>query len=74
MLDYIYHMTLKLLYNCILAMKTKVLPYGCGVFIICHKYLTLLNLTSGLSILLHGVISLQDATLCDKINFITNHD
>ena len=71
MLDYINHMTLKLLYNCILAMKTKNLPCGCGVFIICHNYITLLNLTSNLSISLHGVISLQDATLCDKNNFIT---
>ena len=34
-----------------------------------HHYVTLLNLLtpSGLSILLHGLISLPDATSCDKI-------
>ena len=34
-----------------------------------RHYVTLLNLqtTSGFSILLHGIISLPDATSCDKI-------
>ena len=38
-----------------------------------RHYVTLLNLqtTSGLSILLHGVISLADSTSCDKEVFHT---
>ena len=54
MLDSIYHMTLKLLKNHISCVKC---------------YATYLKTASGLSILLHGVISLPDATSCDKEYF-----
>ena len=72
MLDCIYHMTLKLLSNRVFSVKT---------LRFCHIYATLLppsihNLTknlqttSGLLILMHGVISLTDTTYA--INIISN--
>ena len=48
MLDSIYHMTLKLIKNCIFHFPKN------------------LQTTNGLSILLHSVISLPDATSCDN--------
>ena len=69
MLYSIYHMTAKLLLNRVFACKMR---------IFCHytrryykrNYLALQNLktTSGLSILKHDVISLPDATSCDKVS------
>ena len=60
-IDSIYHMTLTLLKNRIFGVKTSRL---------CHLFSsvkwTLLHYTSGLSILLHGVIALPDATPCDN--------
>ena len=52
MLDSIYHMTLKLYKTAFSALK--------------GQEFAIFNATSGVSILLHGVISLPDATLCDK--------
>ena len=68
MLYSIYHMTLKLpLKIAFLAWKHQGLPSFTQRYNGCH-YAMLLNLltTSGLSILLHGVISLPDATSCDN--------
>ena len=67
MLDSIYHMTLKLFWNHIFGVKNvSILPY----VLITLKYFIMLpvnlSTTSGLSILLHGIISLTDATSCDK--------
>ena len=53
MLDYIYHMTLRSLRNHISALKC----YNVSLEAVNHY---------GLLILLHGVISLPDATLCDE--------
>ena len=63
MLDSIYHMTLKLIKTHIFLVKTS------------RFYHLLRNVTmdviafpeNGLSILLHSVISLPDATSCDKL-------
>ena len=71
MLDSIYHMTLKLLKNLIFARKRQ--DFG-NLHVTLKwaslRYVTKINLytttTSCFSILLHGFISLQDATLCDK--------
>ena len=63
MLDSVYHMTLKILRNFIFGVKTS------RVSLILRNVITFpVNLltTSGLSILMHGVISLSDATSCDK--------
>ena len=67
MLDFIYHMTLKLLEIVFFCMRTQRF---------CHIYDTLLGTsihkvtkictTSGLSISMHGVISFPDATSYDK--------
>ena len=53
MLDSIYHMTLKLFQNCIFGIK---------------KDVDIFYATSGLSILMYGVISLPDGTSCGKID------
>ena len=60
MLDSIYHMTLKLIKNHIFGMKRSyiMIPYN-GLH---YAMLRNLQTTSGLPILLHGVISLPDAT------------
>ena len=71
MLDSIYHMTLKLLNKITIGHKNvKIL----SSFTQRHSgrhYVKLLNLspTSGLSILLYGVISLQGVTSCDNYVF-----
>ena len=61
MLDSIYHMTIRLLLNHFFCVK---------MLKICHVYAALLltsfpNVTK-MSILMHGVISLPDATSYDK--------
>ena len=64
MLDSIYHMTLK---NCIFCVKT--LRFSLILRSVIMDVITFpenLLTTSGLSILLYGVISLPDATSCDK--------
>ena len=63
MTDSIYHRTLKLLIDCIFGVKFKILPSFTQHYNERH-YVTLLNLktTSSLSILLHDVISLPEAT------------
>ena len=64
MLDSIYHMTLKLLKN----ENVKISP-SCTHCYNGHHYVSRKSVTtSGISILLHGVISLADATSCDKRN------
>ena len=67
MLDSNYHKTLKLLKNHILGFETKIFQSFTEHYN-GHHYITLLNLliTSGLSILMHGVISLTDRTSCDR--------
>ena len=71
MLDSIYHMTLKILKNCIFGVKTS------RISLILRNVITdattfPVNLlpTCGLSILLHGVISLLDAISCDKTKLL----
>ena len=68
MLDSIYHMALKLIKNRICAVKTS--KFGHFIRNVIMDVITfpkkMLN-TSGLSILLHSGISLQDATSCDKL-------
>ena len=66
MLDFIYHMTLRILWNPISAVETL---YFCHYV---HNVMDVVTLpvnlstgTSGLSILLHGVITLPDATSYD---------
>ena len=61
MLDSIYHMTLKLLLNHVFHKNPTILVYICKVItsVITKCYQNLYT-TSGLSILMHGVISLPD--------------
>ena len=67
MLDSVYHMRLKLLKNHILWRKNvMILPFYETLYWTSLHKVTFLQLTSGLSILLHGVISLPDATSCDN--------
>ena len=63
MLDSIYHMTLKILYNHIFGVKTLMFchPLRNVIMDVITKRTYLLT-TSGLSILLYGVMSLPDAT------------
>ena len=71
MLDSIYHMTLKLLIKSFYWRENvKILPSFTQHYNVRH-YVMLLNLytTSGLSILLHGIISLPDALSCDKYSY-----
>ena len=67
MLDSIYHMALRLLSNLISAVKKL---YFCHYVrnVVMDVITVPVNpkTTSGLSIVLHGVISLSDATLYDK--------
>ena len=71
MLDYFYRMALRLL-----CCKTLYLcHYVRNVFMDVITFPENLQTTSGLSILLHGVISLPDATSCDKsVYFITSSE
>ena len=68
MLDYIYHMILKILKIAFLVRKRQDFP----LFLICNVIMDVITIpenlytTSSLSILLHGVISLPDVTSCDK--------
>ena len=67
MLDSIYHMILKILKNCIFGVKTS--RFSLILSSVIMDVITFpenLQTTSGLSILLHDVISLPDATSCDK--------
>ena len=64
MLDSIYHMTLKLIKNLIFEVNTS---RFCHLF---HKVTKSVNHYSGLSILLHGVISLPRRHV---INIIKSH-
>ena len=66
MLDSIYHMTLRLLWNLISAVKTLYFCYVRNVVMDVITFPVNLYTTSYLSILLHGVISLPDATSYDK--------
>ena len=67
MIDSIYHMTLNYLKIAVLASKHQEFAILYATLYGRH-YVTLLNLytPSGLSILLHGVISLPGVTSCDK--------
>ena len=66
-LDFIYHMTLGLLWNFISAVKTlKFCHYVRNVVMDVINFSENLYTTSGLSLLLHDVISLPDETSCDK--------
>ena len=68
MSDSIYHMTLKTLKNCIFVVKTSRLSLiSSNVIMDVIASPENLYTTSGLSIVLHGVISLSGATLCYKI-------
>ena len=71
MLDSIDHMTLKYLDIAFWHEDFKILPSFTQRYNGCN-FVTLPNLltTSGLSILLHGVISLPDTTSCDKMTFV----
>ena len=63
MLDSIYHMKSKLIKKkCIFGVKTSRFCHLLSKFIMGIIY----KATSSLSILLHGFISLLDATLCNK--------
>ena len=65
--DSIYHMTLRLLWNLIsAAKKLKFCHYVRNVVMDVTMFPENLLTTSGLSILLYGVISLPDATSYDK--------
>ena len=71
MLDSIYHMTLKILKKCIFGVKTS------RISLILRNVITdattfPVNLlpTCGLSVLLHGVISLTEAIPCDKTKIL----
>ena len=73
MLDSIYHMTLKILKNCIFGVKTSRFS-----LILCNVIMDVITLrpenlltTSGLSILLHDVISLPDVTSCNEESYRT---
>ena len=68
MLDSIYHMTLKLLKNLISGMKmSRFLTSFTQRYNGRHVTLqTSLLTTSGLLILLHGIISLPEVTPCDN--------
>ena len=65
MLDSIYHMTLKIAFW---AENVKIPPllYRCNIII------NIILLLSGLSISMHGVISLSDVTSCDKARYSMN--
>ena len=60
MLDSIYHLTLRVLWNLISTVKK--LKYCHYVHNVAMDAITFPKATRGLSILLHGVISLPDAT------------
>ena len=66
MLDSIYHMTSRLLLKSHFCRKNVIILSLCSQR--CYGRVNL-QTTSGLTILLHGVISLPDATSCDKIYF-----
>ena len=61
-LDSIYYMTLRLLWNLISGVKT----YNFVIMYATLLWPVNLKTTGGLSILLHGVISLPDVTSFDK--------
>ena len=69
MLVSIYHMTLKILENCIFGVKTSRFPLSYATLYwtsLCFPKICKPLVSSGLSILLHGFISLPDPTSCDK--------
>ena len=61
MLDFIYHMPLQIFLKSFFG--------GVKMLGLCHKpdVNSLISSPSGLSILMHGIISLPDAMSCDKI-------
>ena len=63
LLDSIYHKTWKYLKSHFWRDNVKILPYFMQIYNGQHYKILL---TGDLSILLHGVISLPDAELCDK--------
>ena len=68
MLDSIYHMAFRLLWNLISGVKTLLLRhYVRNVVMDVIKFPVNRYTTSGLQILLHGVISLPDVTSYDKL-------
>ena len=74
MLDSIYHMTLKLIKNHIFGVKTSRYCHLLrNVIMDIITFSENLQTTSGLLILLHGVISLPDATSNDKWFVITSY-
>ena len=65
MLDSIYHMTLKILTNRIFGVKTSIFS-----LILRNIIMGIITFPeSGLSILLHDIMSLPDATSYDKLEF-----
>ena len=67
MIDYIYNMTLRLLWNLISGVKELIIcQYVSNVVMDVIPFPENLSTTSGLSILMHEVISLQDAMSWDK--------
>ena len=75
MLDSIYHMTLRLLCNIISGVKEiRICHYVRKVCYGHHNVSENLLTTSGLSILMHDVISLLDAASCDKNKVILISD
>ena len=71
MLDSIYHMTLKLLKNRVFGVKTSRICHLLRNIIMDVITLhTNLSTTRGLTILLHGFISLPEATSCDKYRLL----
>ena len=67
MLDSIDHLTVKILISCIFGVKIS--RFSLILFNVIMDVITFpenLLTTSGLSILMHGVISLPDAMSCDK--------
>ena len=64
MLDSIYHMTLRLLYNLISAVKSIINLSLCTQR--CYGHQNVSPKICGLSILLHGIISLPEVTSYDK--------
>ena len=70
LLDSIFHMSLKILKNCIFGVKTSRFSLILGNIIMdIITFPKNLLTTSGLLTLLHSVISLPDATSCDKSYF-----
>ena len=71
-LDSVYHMTLKLIKNLIWGVKMSRLCHLLrNVIMDLIPVLQNLETTSGLLILLHGVISLPDATSCENFLYCT---